>query len=1329
MLNCAETASTPPVPPRRKKRKAKYAGAVKTAEDTSPILSKLERKRVAPPPPPPPPRTIRRVKPYVAKYHQEEDSDEEQTSNNQSLENAEETSNKQNSNKTESISLPHQFEDTGLVSTKETNNNANDTNGAENISSSSNDGALPIFETLARKEANKYPPLLFTLHDFQNVMSNTLPIEEETGTESAIQFVSSIHESFHESFQHSLDEEESDMCFRVTTTNLPFGKCLNKWNGTFADHFIEKFDDSNGFVFEDYIDRSSKVNIRRSAGPMCHDNSDEDQPAVPRLTKVRFVIQSPSSSTPDHDLSEDGDSLHNSLRNVSPLSNGEADGFASSVQLTEITDDIEDVTQFADSPQDSRDSDEFGDVPFSTVLKARDANVESLFEYNCTSMDFGDGGSFDEDDIDNSKGSFCSVAAEQLQEQSFGPCQVEKLSMNETDESLMRSEADYGMGRSSAMDGFEEDRRKIEDDNSLLESLIDRVKCNGEFETRKDKIGPMRLDPLVEAYGYVNKDVEVYEQTVSKTVDKNVNVVIEERLEENMENTQFDKEALICDQDFETSEQKLPINAAFDQTLITNDDAKENLLPDNSDINAVEKVSSMEERNNDEFESISFDSTDKSSQQYKRKLFVSESLRNIVIQRDFSSNESEDHNQFSEARENGLEVHDSYINKLDNDYEELNAKGNEGKVVNASFPKDDCKMKEYVQQVDSVSVPVSIRRNSFLENMLCEDETETWTGSTSCEIVAAHPKSSSWMKIKSHIGNKEENKISRRLNESIKMDVEIQKVLQESQENLKKMETPVLKPRSSRIIQPSKKQAGEVKCAVLNELLSNFSNIKLRPVNNERQNDSEGIFQARRTEIKLEISEDKSHQEKNKKNMKSPTISQTQTTQVSPKSPNTFKHFQTSETKETSTKPDKFDFPRTSASEPEFLRANANKEIVKVLVHRSEQDDEEDEARSPRRFHGVRIEPRETRSSKDHVPRKLIKDDIEVESSAVPLQLPSCSEKTDARVSSDEELGDGHTVMDSDPADWAQLDLSRRTGSGARSAIARRIPRPHCNNNDNNRAVTPVAVSDDQSRDTVTITPGRVRSFVKYYEIRREATTDRDSKTNDRDRVDRDKTTGHRSVVSIRRGLEARANEARSYEPKKDNARSTTETGYIESIKTKYKCAAVTSMVRIDEENSEQSSDLRRNDGECLPVKGKEDGKPSGDSSKQPGKVKRKKSVKFQGGHTVIGAKCSRDDGPAGSQDAESPAKGTAPDGLGEVLNGAGDRETADQKETPDADAWSFDKREIAAQIQAAAERGECSGFVFHLTPIRRRRTRENLENPFLTNPGIIENQLKLRIY
>ncbi|XP_043252836.1 uncharacterized protein LOC122397628 isoform X1 [Colletes gigas] len=1150
VVSGAESANRPPVPPRRKKRKAKFPPTVKSPQGTSPTSrNKPDRKRL--PPPPPPPRAARRVKCHAAKDHREE-----------TISTNEETEDSLNSLSLNETEAP---QPSSLQFSTDRNDNYDTVDAAD----SSNERSFPLYETLTRKETNQYPPLLFTLQDFQNVMSSTLQHEEESRIRS-----------FRESFEHSLDDEENDLCFRVTTTNLPFEKCLDRWNAMF-----DKFDDSSRFIFDDYIDRSNKVNVRRSTGPMSGESLDEE-PMVPRSTKVRFVIESPSSSTPDYELDEDGEATCDSLQNIDSLVDEEAGHARASVQSTEVTAETDEGET---GHEQGFRNDQFGDVPFGSVLTNRNSIVEwpSLKSVLSSIVPVNRGSNGD---------SFRGSTSLESQNESFeSALEIDKLETVNEAENLGEPEAE-------CVSVSNEDDGSIEKENLARSTSVDCIvhEATRVAEIENNNIEEITLQSTEEVVNDVEQDLKV-------------NVVNEQ----------------------ETAIGGFEVN----ETNETEDCvAEEDLISDKVSYEANEKVSSVEESNKKQ--STETDLPKKSSQEYKRKLFVAESFRNI--NHDSSSNDPE---------------------------EERASEENDGAPVSSIKDEDVSFLRN-----NSVSVPVNIRRNSFLENMLSEDSNEVWNVSTSCKIVGACPKLS-LTREDSVSATKDEGKLANRLNVSIKMDTEIQKILQESDEISKKVDNAIPKLRKSPVIVKPTKNAGEAKCNVLNELLSNFGKIKLKPVNGGRQTDIENLALAI-DEEKIETMTDSCVETSSNNGDKSPTDDRN----MYPK--------------EVSSNREELTFDKSSEEflkEKDYLKnyeikSNGNGEVVKVDVHRSLN---EDYPKSSRSVLELRVEP--DKSEKGDA--SLEESHVAVESSAEPLQIVVCSEKTDAKVCEDE-LDDRGEKYEP-PNRGRQLDLRR--SSGEKSAIARRIPRPHCNNNDNNRAVTPVAVSDDQSHDAVTITPGRVRSFVKYYEIRGEATNDKDSKTNDK--VDTNKMTGHQSVFSIRRGLEARAIEARSFDARRDNfqislAERSTErlvgprkeakrSGIMEKVGIEVSSRSDDSGAKIPEEDSEEEKTLQ---------------KSHGDSSTRPGKVKRKKSVKFQGGYTVIGAKSLNEDGSVGSatnQDPKSMGKRKAP-GRPETKETILDEKVdsdAIEPEGLDADSCSFQKREIAAQIHAAADREDCSGI------------------------------------
>ncbi|XP_068972400.1 dentin sialophosphoprotein-like [Bombus flavifrons] len=1414
-------SSTPPVPPRRKKRKAKLAVIAKSPKGTSPTrLRKPDKKRLAPPPPPPPPRAVRRIKSHVDK-----DQAEERTSNSQTVGDAEETLNSLSSNETGETSQPSslQFEDADSVRIEKA---SKDENEKDDKCGSSSETKSPhkrpfVFETFTRKETNKYPPLFFTLNDFQNVMSNTLQREDDFNDEPSANFDSSFHDSFRNSlrnsfrefFEKSLDDEEDDLCFRVTTTNLPFEKCLDTWTATFADRLIENFDVPSRFIFEDYIDRSNKVNVRRSAGPMCYD-SFEEEPTVPRLTKVRFVIESPSSSTSDHELNNDGETTCDSLQNIDPLTDEQEVSWnrGSSVKLTEVTDDMEctDMNKAFGQVQDfQEDHDEFGDVPFSSILRTGDSLDRWYSVDDATNFVRAiDKGSFGQDDRGISNDPIgASIGHDSHADSLCSEGKLKVADVSEAESSLIKLKAECRFVLAEVRDDCSE--RPPEDNDFARASnnytAANNVGDNKKYHDEKDLTSEASENENINVKR--EEIISVGTNAIANNFDWNLELI------RNEINVNFVQEDSIIRRDkylrTEINEEQSTISETkvFDQQIIKdkveNNVLKKHLLSNRTETDISEEVSSAEEDMEIDKQQLQTDSVDKSTGEYRRKIFVNESLRNIINRCDFTSNDFADDSEDSDVQDDNLDTGDISLGESERNFKGLITKGDtrqETKDIPVSQSnkklQDNFVGNESFEKRKGITNPVNIQRNSFLVNMLSEDTDQIWT---SCEIIAVLPKSLAKSEV-SISKDEEGKKLANRLNESIKMDSEIQKILQESKAPLERIETTLPKPTTvKKIVETSKKTTGEAKCDVLNELLCNFSNIKLKPVNDEKrsaaeshprvktssrqENDKERIesmsdsrtqrlkdcngnssvetketsdesmnLEAATSSVKqwqyaVSLTTRKVQDDRNKSNdsQKRSEGSQNNTANSTESVKPTESSEILADRKEESREIDVNRVGRTvkqwqyaaSLTTSNYIPDDRNKDIESQersedfqddisfvtntvnRINRVERTTNENYSELSRNMNEVLVEP-----TKNDTVRRVSDDEAGRggASSVECLQMVGCSAKTD----------ESHNRG----AYARQLELSKSMSSGDKSAIARRISRPHCNNNDNNRAVTPVAVSDDQSRDTVTITPGRVRSFIKYYEIQREATTDDDSKTNDR--VDKDPMPEHQSVISICRGLEARAIEAKFFEAqKKDNSKSLDtmkKDDYrgliadqdversIGSARKEGKCAAI--VEKFETENSSRLNARIANTEDDYVEMMKQihlSPKSIGDSCAHSGTVRRKKSVKFQGGFTVIGTKDPDENGTAGSpaaQDTKLLDKKKNLDRLtleGSVLAEKVDFGVEQLGELLDADSRSLEKRQTDAEIQAAAKCEECSGILFD--GVRISRQRGVVEGQVFSNP------------
>ncbi|CAL7933835.1 unnamed protein product [Xylocopa violacea] len=1268
VVSDAESTSVPPVPPRRKKRKVKPVAIAKSPEKTSSTrLRKSHRRRLAPPPPPPPPpRAVRETESQVTV-----DRPKEATS----IAEANETRNSFNHNETPQPKS-RQYENTDPISIQKVKSDENENNYRTSPSrtASPQQGRPFVFEPFVRKEINKYPPLFFTLHDFQNVMPGTLQHEDDAGGQSSLELANSFpRDFFRESFENSLNDDQDELCFRVTTTNLPFEKCLDRWSAAFSDRFIENRDESSHFIFDDYIDRSNRVNIRRSCAPMCYD-SPEEESSAPRSTKVRFVIESPGSSRPDRQLEEDDTSRDVQLVNEEVRWN-----CVPSEELSEVTDPFKIV---GNGGETQTNSDGFGDVPLSSILKKRNGSTEWSsvkddlnFLRTICEVSFDD----DEDNCGGSSDLFRASTEFDMPDRPFGSTwpegKLKTADVSKAELSLMKSKTECCIvlieGEPIGDNDFERDvdTNRVDD---------------GEGCSREDSMSS----------ACENEDNNIINEETSLKDDNEIENEVS-RKSELIENVNFTEDSNINDQKSTINETNV-----FDQKLTTNE--VKNVTSNEIETEINEGTSSAEESVEGHAEErLKIDSIYGSTGEYRRKLYLSESYRNMRNYCAFTSNDLEEQSEDSEE----ADVLDTSTDANRNLQELINAdKIESAPVIQTSKESQDTYLdnKPFEKQAH-ISVPVNIRRNSFLENMLSSDSNQTWF---SAEIVEIHPEPP--MIREELIPDQEEIEIAS--NSSVEMKLEMQKIEVESEASLSKMDAVLPKSTAPKtIVSVSNKSNSELKCDVLNELVSNFSKIRLKPVKREseteiadnlrvigstqRENDEEGNVSRSESQKNggslANVNSDPLNEMVDKPNGKTineqfGTHSREQTYRAVPLAMCRSKiEADQSESNVSARIFEEISSDNTGSSSSAATETQSAKRLENREVLSSRKADLP--KLNANNGAGTQLEDRSELS-------KTASDALEVSVNAEAstgcegpvkrLRIVGHGEKTDAR---DEARHRG--------ADARQLDLTRRADSDDKSAIARRISLPYCNNTDNNRAVTPVAVSDDQSRDTVTITPGRVRSFIKYYEVRREATTDKDSKANDR--VDRGPMPEHRSVVSIRRGLEARLVEVKSSEAQRrdDRRASMADESAGRSIDPTRK-EETSATVAGKFESDERVADVIEDD--YVEVRKVQMNVSAGSPCTQPAGMRRKKSVKFQG-FTVIGGRNPDEDGSVGSlagPNTERTGMKKAPGGSeGTVLDEKVDLQGGRAEESLNADPRHFQRREIAVQIQDAIRREDCTGI------------------------------------
>ncbi|XP_015177716.1 PREDICTED: uncharacterized protein LOC107067064 isoform X3 [Polistes dominula] len=259
----------------------------------------------------------------------------------------------------------------------------------------------PRYGDIVRKqEFNKYPPLFFTLDDLQNVITDNPPIEnrleesriEENVIRNVIEKELNVEDEVtNDSFIDNNITDENEICFRVTPTNFPFEKCLERWKTSLEDNAEFGIDERNSFIFEDYIDRSNRLNIRRSRSPMCYDILETDGNIIEEhtATKVRFVIESPSSSTPEFDSLPNIDSILNEETSEQPINNLQQN------QNIEARDN----------------ADLFGDIPFGSLLQNNnDEKSEVIYSVNLFKENFESENKGEQDEDRSNKFSYNTIS-------------------------------------------------------------------------------------------------------------------------------------------------------------------------------------------------------------------------------------------------------------------------------------------------------------------------------------------------------------------------------------------------------------------------------------------------------------------------------------------------------------------------------------------------------------------------------------------------------------------------------------------------------------------------------------------------------------------------------------------------------------------------------------------------------------------------------------------------------------------------------------------------------------------------------------------------------
>lgn len=1058
-----------------------------------------------------------------------------------------------------------------------------------------------------RRTLDKYPPLFFTLHDFENVMSATW---DRDNTSSAI-----LEEKSSEA--QILDE---DICFRVTTTSLPFEKCLDKWRGSFEnDEFAEKFDD---YQLDNNKNKNDQSNVENLSN---YKNSDNYHVG----TKVRFVIDDASSSKHNDDVKIDMSC--NNLQSCEPT---------------------------------------FGDG------KTSEQNVTSfvnLIEIREESADVKDCG-------DNLRDKLCASRTEKGNTATRENDSFMLTDTNKVDTRLKTIPQTY-------YDDINDE--KIHKENSNFTSRNEHVS--------NENLGNKNITTAITKEVIMNEKYAEIQTDQSEMLDASSEIVESIR--------RFSNKSL--------------------ETICNNEETNAKIT---EDIHQEEDVSL---KRNDIKEECDIKN---------EKISFNESLLNLLNNRDDKSNNPTNdftNESFEIEKTRGLSKEE---NKEESDFADC---------------KYNCEEASPSEEIFAKGVPVKIRRNSFLETMLSDDSTDT---SINCPISTKSIISPISMEKELNIPNESVNEVRESditkksihlcdfSNKTIKIDTENKKDSENMKEKIVKVSSADVKS-----MQSENKNACDVKNDVLNELLCNFNNIKLKivsPENKKPEIKTDGdkniarpivtdnrISKAERaspsksleifesdlrdisisskisdinTDIVKKIAKEEftkiSHEERNVQN--SACNSATDEKIIENKN-NGVTLNKSSSIKNKSAKDNSI--KRTAVENTSSIRAEGI--CMKTRIEETFEGikDADEVKRDSKKLRGIRVpkailkkkiaEQQRTNTFQKRIPigapatmnkifdsrDAIASRSLENKREVTPKRTHSHGkEKTDEVIAISEADDDRRRV-----ANRSTLALLDTMGSDDKCAIARRTTSVIPCNNDNNRAVTPVVnVSNDQSsRDVVTITPGKVRSFVKYYEIRGDATTvERHSKIKDREKVSKRKSTKSQAPTVAARnsqpevitgGKETRGRSviyqsSNTLETSSDEIQSSTFATNVpkDSADSICKTARESKVTKGYEKSGSHVID-----------------EEIGDRRAPLAKIGAKKSVQFQGGFTVIHPGTFDENESAGivtDYDANALKKRRAPgippsrdsDGCQELTRGIKESE-----KLPDAEESSFQRREAVAQV------------------------------------------------
>lgn len=1081
------------------------------------------------------------------------------------------------------------------------------------------DIALPKRRTL-----DKYPPLFFTLHDFEDVMSaawdgdksaSSATLENKTSTAQIL-------------------DDEDDISFRVTTTNLPFGKCLGRWKDSFDnDEFIEKLD---YYRLDNNKNKSDRTKIKRLSN---YDSSDNDYRAG---TKVRFVIDSsPSKHNGNVKFGVPSDNLQ-SCESIFDNEKFNKQNIASFAKLSEIQEEFTDVKDCGDNLRDK--------LCASSVEKRNTATREydpfMITDTNKVDMKLKTIPQTHYHNINDEKickedSNFISrnehVSNENLR---IGN---ENMTSTITKEIIMNDECAI-IDQSGMLDASS----KITDSVCCFTDKSLKAVCSNAEETNAAKITQKSTHQEEEIS--LNKTCDIKEKYIVESEKTFVN----ESLLSFLNNRDDDKSSILTNNFTNESfriEDTRRLSTKEHKEKSDFVDSKYNRKEASSSKEIFAKSVPVKIRRDSFLETmLSDDSIDTSINcAISTKTVVSSMSMNKELS---ISNESANKIRESDIAKKNEHVCNFYnkTTKVDTENQE-DSKNTKKKIVKVSSAD--------IKSMQSENKNACDVKNDVLNELLCN------FNNIKLKIVSPENK-------KSAVKRDGDKNIAR----SIAMDNGISKEKERASKSLERSD---------------------------NEVCDISVSAKITGINNNMAIDKK-IPKQDLTEINIE---------KKLQDLENSTYNLTIGEKIIKNKNNEVTKFNESCNIKNKTVNDQsiektIDENISNIRAGEICMKTRIEETSEGIKNADEIKQESKKLRdicAPKTIlkkNNAKCEQQQMSTFQKRIPigapatMNKIFDSKEFESIAVASR--SLENKRKFEINSKQTHSHGKektdeviTVSETDDdqrrvANRSTLALLDDTmGSDDKCAIARKttsiIP---CNNNDNNKAVTPVVnISNDQSfRDVVTITPGKVRSFVKYYEIRGDATTvERHSKSKDKEKVIKRKSTKSQAPVVARNSQPEVITEEKETIGGSRSVKSNNilETSFNKNQFSTFvpKASADDSICKTAKEKSKVMKGYEKSDSHVID---KETRAPLA-------KTGAKKSVQFLSGFTVIhsGTFDENDSAEIVTDDEANTLKKRRAPGIPSSRDSGGCqeliREIKKSEKLPVAEKSSFQRREAIAQV------------------------------------------------